>query len=91
MNFQFNLTAEQREELYEIERNRLSQTRSARKQEKRENSNEDDMHRLRDHWSVNINRMTMNLNNRARRQINVALNTYRVEFRYNGKIDYSTH
>lgn len=88
-NFRSNRTAEQREERNEIERNRLSQTRSARTQEERENANEDDMHRMRHHRSVETNRAIMNLNNRARRQTNVALNTHRAAFRYNVTIDYS--
>lgn len=88
-NFRSNRTAEQGEERNEIERNRLSQTRSARTQEERENANEDDMHRMRDYRSVEANRVTLNFSNRARRQINVALDTHRAAFRYNATIDYS--
>lgn len=75
INFRFNRTAEQREEKNNIERNRLSQTRSACTQEERENGNEYDMHRMRYCWSVETNRATINLNNLVRKQTNVALNT----------------
>lgn len=88
--FRSNRTEEQREERNEIERNRLSQIRSAHNtQEERENENEDSMHPMIHHRSVETNRATMNLNNRVRRQTNVTLNTHRAAFRYNAAIDYS--
>lgn len=88
-NFRSNESSEQLGQRNENERNRLSQIRSAHTQEERENSNEDDMHRMRHYRSIENNRATTSLNNRARRQTNVALNTHRAAFRYNVAIDYS--
>jgi len=47
------------------------------------------MHQMRDHQLVDTNCATVNLNNRERRQTNVALNTHRAAFRYNVSIYYS--
>uniref|UniRef100_A0A1I8NL57 Helitron helicase-like domain-containing protein n=1 Tax=Musca domestica TaxID=7370 RepID=A0A1I8NL57_MUSDO len=89
LNFCSNQSAEQINEQNVIERNRLSQIRATRTTEQREYANEEDMDRIRCNRSVISTRVVVNSNVRARRQINVALNTHRAAFHYNRTIDYS--
>lgn len=57
MNFQSNLTAEQCEKRNEIERNLLPLILSTRTRQERDNTNEDDIYRMRHRRLVKTNRL----------------------------------
>lgn len=82
-----NRNDEQREERNELERLRLSQSRSEQTQEEREDQIVDNRLRMRHHRAYN--RTEYNLNNRIRRQATAAINTQRAAFHYDNTIDYS--
>lgn len=87
--FRSNRTVEQTQERNEIERNRLSDTRSDFSPEERRTANQNDMFRMRHNRSTQTNRVSNNLRQRGRRRDNGIFDTHGAAFRYNSAIDYS--